>query len=623
MSAPPVDPPGGGGQGTGGGGSDPTDPRFREYYWQQYHLFHFGCPPSSPAPAFLPGLDGPPSAAPMATAAFPSEPEGHGPAPHWHHQPHPHHHHHPQYDPYAGSWQSHHPGFPQGSHAAHDAPGLHPGYWPNVHPGHWQDFHHIPQYDRQHGPSYGSRPELRPHTPGWPGSWDLPPGRGIPPHRQAAPSAAADLPDPDLEPCGKTFPSTVQLQCRIARAHRGPINSITWSGDGAYLFTAGTDEIIRLWNPSRFTDSDPAHGPLPIKEYKGHSGSISAVALTPSDNLLASAGQGRQIYLWDLATGTSIRRLPGHQRATNCLAFHPAIPTSVLLSGGADNAVCAWDLRVGGAARPAQSFGATANSASPRLPRLVRQIQSLREARDGVSGLGVLEHAVVVGSVDHSVRVYDLRTGQCLEDDLGDAVTSLTVSSDPDAAQGGTAYLASCLDGTVRLVDYDTGTELNRFAGHRHTKYRLQSAIASDDARVWSASECGAVYVWPVGFPFDADVPESASASGRTPMISARHGFHRSRRLATAPVVSVAAHPSIACPAGGPAGPPRGSRSAHSAVPLAGADGETDDVLRPDGYVGGSASTGADSATPIFSGPRVAASGTSAGDLCFWLSTQV
>src|SRR5436190_19626703 len=73
----------------------------------------------------------------------------------------------------------------------------------------------------------------------------------------------------------------------------------------------------------------------------GHSGEIFALALSPNDQLLASAGSDRAIRLWEPITGREMRSLNGHLGSVRALAF--AKTRSLLASGGSDSTIRIWD----------------------------------------------------------------------------------------------------------------------------------------------------------------------------------------------------------------------------------------------------------------------------------------
>ena len=68
---------------------------------------------------------------------------------------------------------------------------------------------------------------------------------------------------------------------------------------------------------------------------------------------------------------------------------------------------------------------------------------------------------IMAGSVDGTVRRFDVRAGMLSTDQLGSPVTSVALSGD------GNCVLASCLDGALRLLDKAGGELLAQYAGDR------------------------------------------------------------------------------------------------------------------------------------------------------------
>jgi mitogen-activated protein kinase organizer 1 len=66
---------------------------------------------------------------------------------------------------------------------------------------------------------------------------------------------------------------------------------------------------------------------------------------------------------------------------------------------------------------------------------------------------------ILAGSVDGSVRRFDVRAGALWADQLGSPVTSIALSHD------GNCVLASCLDGALRLLDKGGGELLAQYSG--------------------------------------------------------------------------------------------------------------------------------------------------------------
>lgn len=63
------------------------------------------------------------------------------------------------------------------------------------------------------------------------------------------------------------------------------------------------------------------------------------------------------------------------------------------------------------------------------------------------------------GSVDGTVRQFDVRVGMMFTDTVHEAVTGIAVSHD------GNCILASCLDNSMRLLDKASGEQLASYTG--------------------------------------------------------------------------------------------------------------------------------------------------------------
>src|SRR4051812_44035165 len=74
-------------------------------------------------------------------------------------------------------------------------------------------------------------------------------------------------------------------------------------------------------------------------------GSTSRVAFSPDGKTLASAGPGKAIVLWDVATGKERASLQGHQKTVISVAFSP--DGKKLASGSEDRTVKLWDVATG------------------------------------------------------------------------------------------------------------------------------------------------------------------------------------------------------------------------------------------------------------------------------------
>lgn len=93
--------------------------------------------------------------------------------------------------------------------------------------------------------------------------------------------------------------------------------------------------------------------------------------------------------------------------------------------------------------------------------------------------------AILAGSVDGTVRRFDVRMGRAYTDNLHHSVASLAVSHD------GLCVLAACLDSHLRLLDIEAGELLAKYSGHKHEAVRMGCAFTADDKHAIGCSEDG------------------------------------------------------------------------------------------------------------------------------------
>ena len=128
--------------------------------------------------------------------------------------------------------------------------------------------------------------------------------------------------------------------------HEKLVTNATFSLDSRCLASCSLDQTVRLWQ----IDSLPLSSPSGHQEkdwvpdvqvLHGHTDEVYAVAFHPDGTRLATAGRDGTVWIWDLATGKEVVRLPGHRGFVWSLAFSPDGTT--LASGSGDATVRFWD----------------------------------------------------------------------------------------------------------------------------------------------------------------------------------------------------------------------------------------------------------------------------------------
>ena len=115
-------------------------------------------------------------------------------------------------------------------------------------------------------------------------------------------------------------------------AHSNWVFAIEWSRDGSKIITGGGDNLIH-W----FEADNPA---LPMRTLRGHSNDVHAVALTKNGRTLYSAGDDRQMLIWDAKGNELEKRVRAHNRQIPALELSPN--ERLIATGSRDRSIKIW-----------------------------------------------------------------------------------------------------------------------------------------------------------------------------------------------------------------------------------------------------------------------------------------
>ena len=122
----------------------------------------------------------------------------------------------------------------------------------------------------------------------------------------------------------------------VGRGHTDTVLSVVWSPQGAIL-SAAADRFVRVWDGARRTN-----GPVEGQRTAAHAAAATAVAWY--GNWILSGSRDATLRLWQVNEDHTLSLLAsmGHTDAVNSVTWAPDGLRAA--SGGADAAVCIWDL---------------------------------------------------------------------------------------------------------------------------------------------------------------------------------------------------------------------------------------------------------------------------------------
>ncbi len=270
------------------------------------------------------------------------------------------------------------------------------------------------------------------------------------------PSAANEA-KPALLAGGETFSDLPALLDNIMP--RSEINAVAFSPDDGYLATAGYDPIIHVW--------DLRTG-LEQRRLTGHSGVVYALDFSPDGKWLASAGADRVIRIWDLSRGRPRHQLAEHGDTVNSLSF--SYNGEYLASSSDDNQVLLWDTAGG---------------------QLLKRLDGHAGAVLDVE-FSPVDMRLASASTDTTVALWNAINGELMHrlSQHNGAVNGVSFSPD------GQLLAAACQDNGLYLWYTRSATLLQRLSGH--TASIMDTVFSPDGHSLASGGYDKTVRLWDV-----------------------------------------------------------------------------------------------------------------------------
>lgn len=288
----------------------------------------------------------------------------------------------------------------------------------------------------------------------------------------------------------------------VLRTLKGHARSIrTLQFDDTKLVTGSLDHTLRIWN---------YHTGQCIRTLEGHTGGV--VHLDFNCRILASGSTDASIKIWNFQTGECFTLL-GHTKGVNHVSIQKESPT--LVSSSDDGTIRIWDLEKRACTRVLKGHMAPVQTAIPSMPGFLHSFikksmyrrmrassptsssssSSSSDEDDGNMRLvprrnRSTEQVVISGSLDNTIKVWSLETGECLQTLFGHIQGIWTLAYDKLHLVSGSH------DGSLKLWDIGSGLPMHSLEGHGSAAV---TAVSLSDTKIVSADDQGQIRLWDFG----------------------------------------------------------------------------------------------------------------------------
>jgi WD40 repeat protein len=257
----------------------------------------------------------------------------------------------------------------------------------------------------------------------------------------------------------KTIPQNIKADiCDNLNAHSASVNSVSFSPDGMFLASAGSDSTVKLWSVS--------DGELLIT-FRDHTNGVNSICFSPDSKMLASGSSDNTVKLWSVSDKEMLKNLEGHTGSVNCVSFTP--DGKSLVSASSDNSIKLWSIPGG---QLLKSLEGHSNS-----------VIALSVSQDGTR--------LASGSEDNSLKIWSLPDGQLLKSTEGNLFPVGSLIFSPDGK-----ILASCSENNIKLWSLPDGQLFTTLKGH--TQIVNSVCFSPDGKKLVSGSNDMTIRLWSV-----------------------------------------------------------------------------------------------------------------------------
>lgn len=254
-----------------------------------------------------------------------------------------------------------------------------------------------------------------------------------------------------------------------------------------------------------------------LRTFVGHTSTVRCCKFTTDGQYVISGSTDRTCKIWNKRTGACLTTLVGHTSPINTIAI--SADASWFVTGGEDRTVRVWEvgLLLNRHTLPVPSSYNVGNALRVHFQKLQEAFAGnkhfiVRGTTVHVTHLDGQLHCILSGHTNkimclhtspdgnyaytgcsgHTLKVWDVRTGECIRTLIGHTDGVSFVNASPTH----NILVSSSFDRSVIVWDKQNGTILRTLLGH--TDYVNCAIVSIDGQRVISGSADGSVRVWDI-----------------------------------------------------------------------------------------------------------------------------
>lgn len=244
-----------------------------------------------------------------------------------------------------------------------------------------------------------------------------------------------------------------------------------------HIISGSVDETINVWttDPNK-TGTKTCN---PNKTLVDHNNSVNCICFSPDSQKFASGSSDKTIKIWDALSCKLIRTLPINTSYVTSICF--LADSRRIVSGYQDKSIKIWDTVTG---KLIQTFMGTIGIAGGHT-LAISSIHSFQNLQNHTE-------LIVSGSVDKTIKIWDILTGKLLQTLDGHTDWVKSVYFSPNGQQ----IVSGSLDKTIKIWDTLSGKLLQTLDGHSDSDPISSVCYSPNGEQIISGNHGDFIKIW-------------------------------------------------------------------------------------------------------------------------------